>query len=197
MIKTITSIPTSYNGQVNITLNDRDLDIVARNVIMLILLLAVDDVDTAIDCSMHIWYSAQISESHFDLLRTTVRPLIEAVCSKIATKSDQNPLAKKWSWGNRDIRIALTKKAWNAALAYLDLPPELSSQQAHNLRTAVTLAPERKDHLERCLFNFKPSQRVCFLKFRQDGILLPFSCSRSAYNIPNPSVIVPKKFNAR
>jgi hypothetical protein len=169
-----------------VTLNDRDLDIAARNAIMLILLIAVDDTAAAVDCVLHIWYSAQITNAHIELLDTTVRPLIEETCKKIAEKPNGQLLAKTWSWGNKAIRIVLSKEAWEATLSYLSLPTGLSSQGAHDLRLAVTLAPERKDHLERHLYALSPSQRVCFLRYRQDGILLPFGYSRSAYNIPNP-----------
>ncbi|KAF1812296.1 hypothetical protein P152DRAFT_487845 [Eremomyces bilateralis CBS 781.70] len=187
VLKTIASLPTTYNMQLAITLNDHELDIVARNAIMLILLLAVEEPETAVDCVVHTWYSAQISKTHLDLLDTTVRPLLQDMCTKIVEKPDGKLLAKTWHFGKRGIRIALTKQAWIATLSYLDMPAELTSERAHKVRTAVTLAPERKDHLERHLFAQAPARRVGFMKFRQDGILLPFGHSRHAYNIPNPT----------
>jgi hypothetical protein len=186
VVKTVAALSTTYNKQLTVTLNDRDLDIVARNAIMLILLIAVEDTAAAVDCVLHIWYSAQIAKAHIELLDTTVRPLIQEMCQKITEKPDGQLLAKTWSWGNKAIRIVLSKEAWKTTLSYLRLPTGLSSQGARDLRLAVTLAPERKDHLERHLFALSPTQRVCFLKYRQDGILLPFGHSRSAYNIPNP-----------
>jgi hypothetical protein len=95
-------------------------------------------------------------------------------------------LARTWVWDNVQIRIALSKDAWYAALSYLTLPTGLSSHEAHDIRLAVTLASERKDHLERYLYALSPAQPVCFMKFRQDGMLLRFGSPRSAYNIPNP-----------
>jgi hypothetical protein len=67
-------------------MNDRDFDVVARNVIMLILLIAVDDKEAAVDCVLHIWYSAQIAKAHIELIDEIVRPLFEDVCKKIADK---------------------------------------------------------------------------------------------------------------
>lgn len=58
--KTIAQIPSSYNQPVDVTINDRDLDIVARNAIMLLIALVVDNIDEAVDCMIHIWYSALI-----------------------------------------------------------------------------------------------------------------------------------------
>lgn len=153
---------------------------------MLILLLATGDTTAAVDCVLHIWYSAQITKAHKSLLDTAVRPLLQEMCDKISGKPNGRLLAKTWSWGEKSIRIVLSKEAWNATLQFLSFPSGLSSQQAHNLRLAVTLAPERKDFLERHVYSLNPQHRVCFMRYREDGILLPFGCSRSAYNVPNP-----------
>lgn len=153
---------------------------------MLILLLAVEDKATAVDCVLHVWYSAQIEKSHVELLDTTVRPLIEDMCQKIAKKPEDILLAKTWSWGTKSIRLVLSKRAWEATLSYISLPTGLSSQRAHDLRLAVTLAPQRKDHVDRYLFTQTPTQRVCVMKYRRDGILLPFGNSRKSYDVPNP-----------
>ena len=169
-----------------ITLNDHDLDIVARNAIILILLVAVEDTAAAVDSVLHIWYSAQITKAHMNLLDTTVRPLVQEMCEKIIGKPKGQLLANTWSWGSRMIRIVLSKEAWKATLSYLSLPVALSSQGAHDLRLAITLAPERKDRLERYLYTMSPTQRVCLLRFRKDGILFPFSYSRSEHTVPNP-----------
>jgi len=167
-------------------MNDRDLDIVARNAIMLILLLAVEDTEAAIDCVLHIWYSAQISEVHLALLSTTVQPLIKDICTKISQRPDSKLQGKTWSFSNRRLRLVLTKQAWNSVLSYLDPPAGLTSQQANSIRLAVTMAPERKDYLERYLFAHPPARRLGTLRYRQDGILLPFGHSRNAHSIPNP-----------
>ncbi|TLD18871.1 extracellular exo-polygalacturonase [Venturia nashicola] len=187
VIKTVAEVPDAYNKALTLTLNDRDLDIVARNTIMLILLLAVEDTATAVDCVLHVWYSAQIEKSHMELLNSAVRPLIEDMCHKIAEKSENILLAKTWSWGTKSIRLVLSKKAWEATLSYFSLPTALTSQRAHDLRTAITLAPQRKDHVDRHLFSQTPTQRLCFMKYRRDGILLPFGSSRQSYNVPNPT----------
>jgi hypothetical protein len=52
--KTIAQIPSSYNQSVDVAMNDRDLDIVARNSIMLLITLVVDSIDEAVDCMIHV-----------------------------------------------------------------------------------------------------------------------------------------------
>ena len=49
-------------------MNDRDLDIVARNVILLLIVLVVENIDEAVDCIIHICYSALVRKSDMDLL---------------------------------------------------------------------------------------------------------------------------------
>lgn len=94
---------------------------------MLIFLITIDDTAAAVDCVLHIWYSAQITNIHIELLDTTVRPLIEETCKKITEKRNGQLLVKSWSWGNKVIRIVLSKEAWEAILLYLSLPTGLSS----------------------------------------------------------------------
>ncbi|KAK1490750.1 hypothetical protein CCUS01_14345 [Colletotrichum cuscutae] len=55
VVKTIAKLPDSYTQSIEVTMNDRDLNIVARNVIMLLISLVVDDVDIAADCIIHVW----------------------------------------------------------------------------------------------------------------------------------------------
>jgi len=83
-------LSTTYNNKVEVTLNDRELDIVARNAIMLVLLIAVEDTAAAVDCVLHVWYSAHITKAHIELLDTTVRPLIQEMCEKITTSLEDS-----------------------------------------------------------------------------------------------------------
>ncbi len=52
--KTIAQIPSSYSQSVDVTMNDLDLDVVARNAIRLLIALVVDDIDMAVDCITHV-----------------------------------------------------------------------------------------------------------------------------------------------
>jgi len=96
MAKIIAHLPSSYSQSVKVSMNDRDLDIMARNAIMLLIALAVDDIDEAVDCIIHIWYSALIRKSGFNILQQRIRPLIESVCEKIKGKSPTCLLIKAW-----------------------------------------------------------------------------------------------------
>lgn len=169
-------------------MNDRDLDIVARNAIMLLIALAVDDIDEAVDCIIHVWYSALIRKSDLDILQQRIRPLIESVCEKIKGKSPTCLLTKTWQFGQRSLRLVLEKSSWDSLLSLMDIPEGLTAEQAHQIRRTVTVAEPRKDYRDRHLLlqPRPPSRRTAKNQFRKDGLLLPFGSRRKDFQEPNP-----------
>lgn len=111
--KTIAQIPSSYDQSVDVTMNDRDLDAVVRNAIMLVIALVVDNIDEAIDCMIHVWYSALIRRSDLNILQQQIRPLMESVCEKIKNKAPGGLLGKTWTFGQRSLRLVLEKSSWD------------------------------------------------------------------------------------
>lgn len=167
-------------------MNDRDLDIVARNAIMLLIALVVDNTDEAVDCMIHIWYSALVRKSYFDILQQRIRPLVEVVCEKIKDKPPTSLLTKTWEFGQRSLTRVLTKSSWDSLLCSMDIPQRLTAELAQQIRTTVTLAEARKDYRDRHLLFQSPSHRIAKTRFWQDGLLLPFGSPRLDFRIPNP-----------
>ena len=186
LVQTIAQLPRSYSQPVEATLNDRDLDVVARNAIMLMVALVTDDIDTAIDCILHVWYSALIRRSDLDLVQQRVRPLIAAVCDKIKSKPADSLQAKTWTFGQRSLRLVLERSSWQSLLSFMDVPEGLTAELAGQIRNVVTLAESRKDYLDRHLLLQAPRRRVAKVRFRQDGLLLPFGAQRDSFCEPNP-----------
>jgi hypothetical protein len=184
--KTIAQIPSSYNQPVDVTINDRDLDIVARNAIMLFIALVVDNIDEAVDCMIHIWYSALIRKSDLNILQQRIRPLIESVCEKIKSKAPSSRLGKTWIFGQRSLRLVLEKSSWDSLLFSINIPEGLTEERANQIRTAVTLAESRKDYRDRHLLFQSPSRRIAKNRFWGDGLLLPFGSRRYDFREPNP-----------
>lgn len=184
--KTIAQIPSNFNQSLEVTLNDRDLDIVARNAILLLIALVVDNVDEAADSMIHVWYSTLIRKSDLDILQERVRPLIESVCDKIKSKAPGSRLGKTWTFGQRSLRLVLEKSSWDRLLLFMNIPEGLTAERANQIRTAVTLAESRKDYLDRHLLFQSPSGRIAKNRFRVDGLLLPFGARRDDFREPNP-----------
>jgi hypothetical protein len=130
-------------------MNDRDLDTVARNAIMLLIALVVDNIDEAVDCMIHVWYSALIRKLDLNILQQRISPLIEKVCDTIKRKAPSDRLGKTWTFGPRSLRIVLEKTSWDNLLLYMNIPGDLTAERANQVRTAVTLADSRKDYRDR------------------------------------------------
>ena len=88
VIKTSANIPSEFEKPITITINDRDTDVVARNIILLLIGLTSGDTEENVDCMLHVWYSAFLSTTYMEILTTRVRPLIEDVVMKITDHTD-------------------------------------------------------------------------------------------------------------
>lgn len=155
---------------------------------MLLIALVVKDMDKAAECIIHIWYSALIRQSDFDILQQQIRPMIESVCQKTEGKPGGSLLSKTWSFDNRSLKLVLQKSVWDALLTFIDNRNGLTAEKAHEVRKAITLAEERKDFRDRHLSFQSDFHRVALTRFRQDGLLLPFGTPRDDFKHPNPSV---------
>lgn len=186
VLKTIVRLPSSYNKPVEVTLNDLDLDVVARNAIMLLIAFVVGDMDEAVDCIIHVWYSAFIRKSHYNILTTNIRPLIEGVCNKIKNKAANCELGKTWVFAECSLRLVLVKAAWDRLLAFTEIPSGLTADKANEIRKAVTLAESRQDYRDRNLLLQSSAHRIAKHRYWDDGLLLPFGAARTDFQEPNP-----------
>lgn len=186
MIKTVAQLPNKYSQALEVTMNDREFNVVARNVVLLLVGLVADDINNAAECIIHVWYSALLRKSAIDILQHRIRPLIEEVCNKLEGKAANSLLAKTWTFGQRSLRLVLTKSAWDALLAFAGNPDGLTKEQANEARQKVTLAEDRIDFRDRHLFLNSGHHRVALMRFREDGLLLPFGAPRDEFHHPNP-----------
>jgi Domain of unknown function (DUF4470) len=187
LVKTLVGLPETYKGCCNMTLNDRDFDIVARNTMLLLTAFRFDP-EVATPMMLHIWYSALIPASILQSLQDKILPLIQDVCARIQSKPASSLQAKTWIYDKKSLRLVLRKEQWLCLRNFLKVPDGLSVALAQKIRKAVMLAPQRKDYLDRALYKQPPSWRMCTMKFRGDGILLPYGSSRAEFDTPNPYV---------
>ena len=185
VVKTLAELPTTYSGSCEVVINDWDPDVVARNVILILIALRFSPSEAA-PIMLHVWYSAMIPAQMLSALRENILPLIQDVCNKVRAISSQTLLSKTWTFGKRSLCLVLTKDQWEYLPSFFGVPNGLSADQAQAIRASVVLAPERRDYAERALFTQPPAWRVCTTKFREDGILLPFASSREDFDTPNP-----------
>lgn len=158
----------------------------ARNIILLLIALTVEQVDEAVDCILHLWYSALVRESHIEILQRHIRPLFEEVCGKIKENTSGGLFGRTWTFRQCSLTVFLEKSSWDRILSFVDKPEGFSAEHAREVRTATTLAESRIDYRDRHLCCLSPVKRVAFAKFRQDGLLLPFGHPRHEFREPNP-----------
>ncbi|KAF5653986.1 SET and MYND domain protein [Fusarium sp. NRRL 25303] len=163
VVKTVAQLAPGWDQPLHITINDRDLNIVGRNAIILLIALISDNDEQAVDCIIHTWYSSFIRKSDQVVLEQRICPLIQAVCDKTKDKPDNRILGKT-------------------------TPNGLNMEIANQFRKAVTLAESQRDFLDRHYAFRPPSHRVAKQRFREHGVLQPFGVGRSEFTIPNPTL---------
>jgi hypothetical protein len=188
VVSTLAELTVSFSGKCDVVINDRDIDIVARNALLLLIALHFES-EIAVHFMIHLWYSALISEEIFQCLQENILPLLQDVCFKIRGKPQELLQSKTWRYGCRSVRLILPKKQWDLLPSYLQLPAGLSKTQAQQVRRSTMLAPSRRDYVDRALYTSPPTHRVGIMKFRKEGILLPFGSPSNVFNTPNPWVI--------
>jgi hypothetical protein len=128
-VKSLTGLPQSFTGQCDVVINDRDIDIVARNAILLLTTLHFSPGE-AMPIMLRLWYSAFIPKDLFRSLQDNILPLFQDVCVKIQEKPADSLQAKTWNYGERSLRLVLQKAIWDRLSSYLEVPKGLTLAQA-------------------------------------------------------------------
>tara|TARA_R110002003_G_scaffold2474_1_gene24379 strand:+ start:5833 stop:6426 length:594 start_codon:yes stop_codon:yes gene_type:complete len=191
MIKTLCSLPESFRQQVDVTVNDWEIDAVARNAIILLLVFAsLSDISTdpasygtVAEALIHVWYSAFITQSLLTSLQDKVGALLRDRCTHTTQVTQDGKIKKTWfSSQDRALSITLRADQWPQIEKFLDVPTALTRESAQEIRAAVVISPERADY--RDIWYYKdayPSMRLAKRKFRIDGLLLPFGHPRTDF----------------
>ncbi|KAK1811660.1 hypothetical protein LTR12_013961 [Friedmanniomyces endolithicus] len=130
VLETVRCLPQTYGKTVSVHINDKDFDIVARNLIITLAAFVAPDDAQAVDCMLHIWYSAMITRAHADFLRAKLRPLISDVVFKIERKAPDAVLGKTWIFSAGTCRAELTKSQWDLLLSYFEVPAALTTEKS-------------------------------------------------------------------
>ncbi|EJT69198.1 hypothetical protein GGTG_13307 [Gaeumannomyces tritici R3-111a-1] len=188
VIMSIGKLPQEYKHDVSVVLNDKEFDVVARNVILLLIFATIQNADTAADCVLHVFYSAFITKSHMDILTIMLRPLVQDVCTKTEGKDQEALLAKTWTLKDGvQMRVVLSRRQWLRLLAMTEAPKKIKIGKAKATRDKVVNARAREDYRDRHMLCQIPHMRMGSNKFYADGMLLPFGTPRADFTMPNPT----------
>ena len=183
IIKSIVGIPDNYNGTVMCIINDRDQLIVARNVVMLLTSLVFPPAIAA-EIMLHIWYSARLKPKMLQDVKDRVRPLIVQALKKFEQETNDNLLSETWTFGSRVLSLCLYEGQWRFILMMFDAKHPVSNSEIH--KQYMMLNATGMDILEHQLSQMSPSRRVCIVRMRESGMLLPFGSCLDEYTCQNP-----------
>jgi hypothetical protein len=117
---------------------------------------------------IHLWYSARLPVSILKSIAEKIVPLIEDVCTKIASKPDYVPLRKSFKLASgHSIHIVLTKPDWMRFKAYFTAPANLTPTAIEAVRTKAINDTAYRDPYQNAMYTFWPALRVCEEKFRR------------------------------
>jgi len=152
---------------------------------MLMAALLFDPKD-AVPMIIHLWYSAALPRAMIDALRANVQVMVDDVCNKIKDKPAGSMQAKTFCFDGRTLRLVLNKEEWFKLADCFILFETFTLSKCHTIRRGITRSPERIDFRERVMLQWPPGAREVDACFRRDGVLLPYGCSLSAFDHPNP-----------
>ncbi|UKZ48554.1 hypothetical protein TrVGV298_002779 [Trichoderma virens] len=201
LVATLASLPSQSHRLLNITLNDPEIAVVSRNLMLLLVALDAsqpaqdqDQANTsrAIDTIIHFWYSAFLTDDIMLYLEEKIQPLLEQVRDKIHNADFDTVIKHTWNFsGGSSIQVSLTAQCWKRVLSSLSIPPGLSYDAAVRRLQEITLDGRKSDYRDRCYSKMQNRFfRVAKQRFREDGMLLPFGHSRLEFRRPNPSLFV-------
>lgn len=183
IVKTLVGLPQAYAGSYSIVINDKNFTVAARNAMLLLIALYFEP-EIAAPLMLHLWYSAMLPDEMTKALQEVVLPCIVDVCMKIQHKPAQSLQAKTFSFGQSSVRLVFKVCEWFELRNMFVIPKGLTAHNARMARQAVTFA--RQDHIDRALLKMPPGRRAGAIKFRTEGILLPFGACSAKFSNPNP-----------
>jgi hypothetical protein len=191
LVKTINSLPETYSGCLDFHLNDKEEMVVARNIILVIIAFNFPPNEACV-IMVHLWYSAFLPKDLLQAVQSKIVPPLQELLN--FTQEEPTKLLKKtFSYHNVTLTATLSRSAWEKILSNFKCSSSVSFSEASALRRSVTMAEHRQDYVDRALFRLPPPWRLAHMRFREDGVLLPFGAARDEFNTPNPYVSFSEK----
>lgn len=186
-VKTIAFLPDGYTGSLRVDINDKDELVAARNFIILLVAFTFPP-EKASNMILHLWYSAFLPELMVSSLREDILPLTKDLTPFNQEDSSGHIMQGRWLCNNSTLNANLPQRTWDQVVSCCSGVSNISYDDAVGRMRFVTLGHGRRDFRDRAALRLPPSWRLSELKFRKDGVLLPFGASNKVFNTPNPLV---------
>lgn len=177
--------------RLDIVLNDYNVDVTVRNIILLILLLEAagslkHEEDRLVELLLHVWYSAFLTRDMAALLTHLVLPKLDFVRMLPDSASNAFPHSRTWTIGGHALTACLTYRDWRWFRESVIAIGHIPAVQAQMTRRSVMMAPGREELLDLHLYYRCPSWRRDTLDFRLYGVVGRRSDGTVGFDVPNP-----------
>ncbi|KAG7002098.1 hypothetical protein G7Y79_00029g063940 [Physcia stellaris] len=179
----VNGLPGTYKGVCNVVLNDKNFNVAARNIIMLLVATRLPPADAA-EVIVPLWYSARLTQAMLKIVEQYVKDPVAELVAKLQGKPEDVLLSKKWTYGASEVVVRLYKQQWTTLLQILESKHDVTKTEAERLK--VVLAPSRVDYRDRELYGISGFRRICSTKFRESGVLAPFGSCLDQFQWSNP-----------
>jgi hypothetical protein len=181
--RSMAGLPQDFKPTLEVLLNDREVKIVARNFIILFLL--VKHGEKAIVTVINLWYSSSLTTVQKLLVTTEVTEVFKEFADPC-----QFPKFKQFKFGPVILVAQLDRRVWTSIAEMVSSP--ISFQGLLDNRNQIMLHPGRRDYRDRYMNRLSPAERLSFDSFRHHGLLLPYGAFNSHLNAPNTFLVDPR-----
>ncbi|KAJ3801075.1 hypothetical protein GGU11DRAFT_286187 [Lentinula aff. detonsa] len=182
LVETVNNLPSNYKGRFDVLINNSDPIITNRNLIILYALLNPEpSIDEAVELAIHFMYSAVLSAPSAAYLQRCLDDIygqVDGCNSDFSFRASLNTRGKGRIYSFQTI-------------AGVKQPLETFTSTTYSLATAlqnrweILDASENVDSWDRFLSRLRPSHRMAYQRFRETGVLTPFSVDTSRFMHPN------------
>lgn len=108
VIATINGLTSSFTNTCNVTINDKDDLVTARNVICLLVAI-LEDSDEAVPLILHLWYSSRLPPSLLSILGRKIIPEIARVVNDCVDADAESVISESWSSHATSVTVNLAR----------------------------------------------------------------------------------------
>ncbi|XP_033111188.1 uncharacterized protein LOC117112220 [Anneissia japonica] len=180
LLLTTASLPSNFTGNIRYTLNDIDPFLLARDVLLLYMLITQSSRESIEESITNIWYSVKLPDEDFHLLRTILKEVLEHTVETLKVKTNsQLDIQKK--------DFEMMKEVWRK---WTDMECETCKWNSVNLsaqRSSMFSGdPDSSDGLSTYIQKIPQKYRASAIKYFENGLFL--LRERSHLKFDNPTL---------
>ncbi|KAF9063960.1 hypothetical protein BDP27DRAFT_1384839 [Rhodocollybia butyracea] len=180
LVNTVNNLSKDFQGKLDVLLNNSDPIITNRILVILYALLTPGpSFDEAAELAVHLMYSSVLSAPTATYLKCCLDDIY-------GTQSKGSDISFQVSLDTRGKGKIYSLQTVSGVKQPLEMFASTYGlvQALKDLRRVLD-APENADSWDRFLFKLRPSHRMAFKRFRETGVLAPFSADTSNFTQPN------------